>query len=230
MSASDASSIKLFPEPDPDDRSSYAHRQLIGCVGLLLPPLLWFMAGTRPTDPLPAWKPLGSISAYYYSGAVSAFTGGMIAMALFLFAYRGYENNYGLRDRVLAIIAGIAGLVVLVTGLIAIVRGGFDGPMSTPIVQVVGFNHTTTLGLIEIGLGLALLMSAATRSRSGEVFFGAVLGIAGFVGAVQTESFKKTLALESSMAWLAVAIGAIVVLAALMLPRYARQSTVVNTV
>ena len=40
-----------------------------------------------------------SISAYYYSGAVSAFTGGLIAMALFLFAYRGYENNYGLRDR-----------------------------------------------------------------------------------------------------------------------------------
>ena len=129
-----------------------------------------------------------------------------------------------------SIIAGIAGLVVLVTGLIAIVRGGFDGPMSTPVVQVVGFNHTTSLGLIEIGIGLALLLSAATRSRSGEVFFGAVLGIAGFVGAVQTESFKKTLALESSMAWLAVAIGAIVVLAALMLPRYARQSTVVNTV
>jgi hypothetical protein len=129
-----------------------------------------------------------------------------------------------------SIIAGIAGLVVLVTGLIAIVRGGFDGPMSTPVVQVVGFNHTTTLGLIEVGLGLALLLSAATRSRSGEVFFGAVLGIAGFVGAVQTESFRKTLALESSMAWLAVAIGAVVVLAALMLPRYARQSTVVNNV
>ena len=129
-----------------------------------------------------------------------------------------------------SIIAGIAGLVVLVTGLIAIVRGGFDGPMSTPVVQVLGFTHTTTLGLIEVGLGLLLLLSAATRSRGGEVFFGAVLGIAGFVGAVQTESFKKTLALESSMAWLAVAIGAVVVLAALMLPRYARQSTQVTNV
>jgi hypothetical protein len=129
-----------------------------------------------------------------------------------------------------SIIAGIAGLVILVTGLIAIIRGGFDGPMSTPVVQVVGFSHTTTLGLIEIAIGLALLLSAATRSRSGEVFFGAVLGIAGFVGAVQTSSFKRTLALESSMAWLAVFAGVVVVLAAMMLPRYARQSTVIANV
>jgi hypothetical protein len=97
-------------------------------------------------------------------------------------------------------------------------------------VQVVGFSHTTTLGLIEIAIGLALLLSAATRSRSGEVFFGAVLGIAGFVGAVQTSSFKRTLALESSMAWLAVFAGVVVVLAAMMLPRYARQSTVIANV
>lgn len=129
-----------------------------------------------------------------------------------------------------SIIAGIAGLVILVTGLIAIVRGGFDGPMSLPVVQVLGFTHTTTLGLIEIAIGGALLLSAATRSRSGEVFFGAVLGIAGFVGAVQTQSFKRTLALESSMAWVAVFIGVVVVLAAMMLPRYARQSTVIANV
>lgn len=126
-----------------------------------------------------------------------------------------------------AVIAAIAGLVILVVGLIAIIRGGFEGPMSEPIVQVVGFSHTTTLGLIEIVIGLALLLSGATRSRSGEIFFGAVLGIGGFVGAVQAESFKESLALESSMAWLAVCIAAIVVLAALMLPRYARHSTTI---
>jgi hypothetical protein len=129
-----------------------------------------------------------------------------------------------------AVIAAVAGLVILVVGLIAIVRGGFDGPMSEPVVQVVGFSHTTTLGLIEIVLGLALLLSGATRSRSGEIFFGAVLGIGAFVGAVQAESFKKTLALESSMAWLVVFVAAIVVLAALMLPRYARHSTTIANI
>ena len=124
-----------------------------------------------------------------------------------------------------AIIASIAGLVILVVGLIAIVRGGFDGPMSLPVVDVVGFTHTTVLGLIEIAVGGALLISGATQSRSGEVLFGSALGIAGFVGAVQTASFTRTLALESSMAWLAVFVGVIVVLSALMMPRFSRSST-----
>jgi hypothetical protein len=129
-----------------------------------------------------------------------------------------------------AIIASIAGLVILVVGLIAIVRGGFDGPMSLPIVDVVGFTHTTVLGLIEIGIGGALLISGATQSRSGEVLFGSALGIAGFVGAVQTKSFTRTLALESSMAWLAVFVGIVVVLSALMMPRFARHSTTIEQI
>lgn len=127
-----------------------------------------------------------------------------------------------------AVIAGLVGLALLLVGLIAIVRGGFDGPMSDPVVSVLGFTHTTTLGLIEIGIGLALLLSGATRSRSGEMFFGAVLGIGAFVGAVQTDSFKKSLALESSMAWLVVIAAVVVVLSAMLLPRYARNSTVIE--
>lgn len=139
------------------------------------------------------------------------------------------RTSYASRFAPDSIIAGIAGLVVLVVGLIAIVRGGFDNDMKDQ-VQVAGFTHTTILGLVEVAFGLALLISAATRSRAGEVFFGTALGVAGFVGAVQTESFDESLALESSMAWLAVAIGLVVVLAALVLPRYARQSTVVSNV
>jgi hypothetical protein len=129
-----------------------------------------------------------------------------------------------------AIIAALAGLVLLVVGLIAIVRGGFDGPMSVPVVSVLGFTHTTSLGLIEIGIGLCLLLSGAASSRSGELFFGAVLGIGAFVGAVQTESFKKSLALESGMAWLAVLAAVVVVLAAMLMPRFTRQSTTIASV
>lgn len=127
-----------------------------------------------------------------------------------------------------AVIAALVGLVLLVIGLIAIVRGGFSGPMSDPVVNVLGFTHTTTLGLIEIGAGVCLLASGAARSRAGAMFFGGVLGVAGFVGAVQTKSFDTALALESSMAWLAVVAGAVVVFAALLLPRFAKRSSTIT--
>jgi len=129
-----------------------------------------------------------------------------------------------------AIIAALVGLVLLLVGLIAATRGGFDGEMSDPVVEVLGFTHTTTLGLIEVALGVCLLVAGATRSRSGALFFGAVLGVAGFVGAVQSESFAESLAIESSMAWLAVLAGVVVVLSALTMPRFAKHSTVIETV
>ena len=140
------------------------------------------------------------------------------------------QRAYNSRFAPDAIIAALVGLVILVVGLIAVVRAGVDGPLSDPVVQVVGFTHTATLGFIEIVLGAALLLSGATSSRSGAVFFGALLGIGGFVGAVQTGSFQKSLALESSMAWLSVAAAVVVVLSALMMPRYARHSTTVERI
>ena len=120
--------------------------------------------------------------------------------------------------------------MLLVVGLIAIVRGGFDGQMSDPVVSVLGFTHTTTLGLVEIAIGLCLLLSGAARSRTGELFFGAVLGIGAFVGAVQADSFKKSLALESSMAWLIVLAAVVVVLSAMLMPRFARNTTTITNV
>ncbi len=126
-----------------------------------------------------------------------------------------------------AIVATLVGLFVLLVGLLAITRGGFDSPMDTPVVSVLGFTHTTTLGLIEIVLGGSLLLSGATRSRSAALFFGSVLGIAAFVGAVQSESFQSNLALESGFAWLMVVGGLMVVLAGVLLPRYMQRSTVV---
>ncbi len=126
-----------------------------------------------------------------------------------------------------AMVAAGVGLVILLFGLLAITRGGFDGPMHLPVVSVMGFTHTTTLGLLEVIIGGCLLISGATRSRSAALFFGSVLGIGAFVGAVQTESFRRSLALESGFAWLLVLGGVAVVLSALLLPRYVQRSTVV---
>jgi hypothetical protein len=108
--ASDWALEAFFPTPEDDELpswfgNSYFHRQFIGYLGLALPVLLWLIAGLRPTVGLPRWELLSSISAYYYTGAVAALVGTLIALAVFLFTYRGYNNKYHLRDRLAAIIA-----------------------------------------------------------------------------------------------------------------------------
>jgi len=127
-------------------------------------------------------------------------------------------------------VVGLIGLALLVIGLIAMTRAGFDGPMDDPVVKVIGFTHTATLGVIEAAVGLLLLICAAMRSRGGAVFFGLLLGVGGIVGAVQTDSFRRSLALQSGLAWLAVAAAAVVVLVSLLMPRVTTRSTRVEAV
>jgi hypothetical protein len=93
-----------------DDQSSRAHRQLIGYIGLVLPILLILIVRAR--DGVETWKSLDSISAYYYTGAVAAFVGMLVALALFLFTYHGYRNKYYWADRAASITAAVAALGV----------------------------------------------------------------------------------------------------------------------
>ena len=60
-------------------------------------------------------------------------------------------------------------------------------------------------------LGACLLIAGASAWRSGAIFFGSILAIGGFIGAVQTESFATSLALESAHAWIACIAGIVVV-------------------
>ncbi len=101
-----------FPALEDDDRSGHSHRRLIGTLGMALPPLLWVIAGWRATPGLARWQPLTSVSAYYHTGAVVAFVGILIALAVYLFTYRGYDNRDVVRDRFAASVAGAAAVLV----------------------------------------------------------------------------------------------------------------------
>ena len=104
--------MRLFPMSKDDDLSSYAHRQLIGFVGLILPLFVWLIAGWRPIPDLTRWGLLNSISAYYYTGASSFFCGALVALGFFLYTYRGYRNKYNFWNRIFSIIAGTAVILV----------------------------------------------------------------------------------------------------------------------
>jgi uncharacterized membrane protein HdeD (DUF308 family) len=128
-----------------------------------------------------------------------------------------------------SIIVGVVGLALTIVGLLAVTRAGTHGPMDTPVVRVLGFTHTETLGIIEVVIGVLLLISALATSRGAAMFFGLVLGVGGFIGAVQTSSFKRSLALESGLAWMAVIAGAVVVLASVLLPRMITETATIET-
>ena len=119
------------------------------------------------------------------------------------------------------ILTAAGGGVLLVIGLIALAKAGLSSPLDQPVVDVAGMTHTALLGIIGAAFGLVLLTSAVLGtdpgSRSSSIFFGALLGIGGVVAIATPESFKS-LALESSYGWMSLIIGAIVVLANLLLP------------
>jgi len=124
-----------------------------------------------------------------------------------------------------SVIVGVVGLALTIVGLLAITRAGVHGPMDDPVVKVIGFTHTATLGLIEAGIGVVLLICAASTSRAASIFFGLVLGVGALIGALQTDSFDRSLALESGFAWLAVIAAIVVVMASFLVPRVVTRST-----
>lgn len=110
----------------PDDLSNRIERVIIGIVGLALPLLLYLIAAWRPQSSASRWQLLPSISAYYYSGATAVFVGLLATLAVFLFAYQGYANQWHTLDVVAARIAAAASVLVAFfpTG----VPLGYDAP------------------------------------------------------------------------------------------------------
>src|SRR6267143_5118984 len=100
----------LTKAPTPGSLSQQGHRRLIGILGLLLPILVYVLAGLLPTVGLPRWRALASVSAYYYTGAVSVFAGVLFALALFLLTYPGYKEVAA--DRAVGRVGGLAAIAV----------------------------------------------------------------------------------------------------------------------
>ena len=103
-----------IPGQSPDQVSLRRNRQVIGYLGLALPILLVQFVRLRPTAPSDLWSG-DSISAYYWTGAVSLFAGLLAALSLYLLTYRGPKNDkFEKYDQGAAIIAGVAAAFVAI--------------------------------------------------------------------------------------------------------------------
>jgi hypothetical protein len=118
----------------------------------------------------------------------------------------------------------LAGAAALALGIVAVARTGLDGPLSEPTAEVLGWNHTALLGLIEIGAGAVMILSGL---RAGARWLGGLVGIAAIVGGAlilgQLDWTVDELGAERSFGWVAIVIGAVAVIGA-AIPRVRRRS------
>jgi hypothetical protein len=117
-----------------------------------------------------------------------------------------------------------AGAASLAFGIAAVAITGLNGPLSQPVDEVLGWNHTALLGLIEIGAGVVMILSGL---RAGARWLGGLVGLAAIVGGGlilgRLDWTMNELGAERGFGWVAIAIGAVAVIGA-AIPRVHRRS------
>jgi len=111
------------------------------------------------------------------------------------------------------------GVGFIAVGVIAMIRAGIDGSFETPIVDVLRFSHTAWLGLAEVGLGLLLVLAGTGAwGRPLSVLLGAAMLVAGVLVLAEPGQVPDELGLEKDYGWPLIGFGALVALAAMVLP------------
>ena len=111
-----------------------------------------------------------------------------------------------------------AGVVAIVFGAAAVVNGGLSGPVTEPVVKVFGFNHTPLLGLIELGTGALLMLSAIAGSRSSSALLAVLLVVGGVLVVAELDWIMINLTDQSEFGWVPIVAGGACLLALVVLP------------
>ena len=59
------------------------------------------------------------------------------------------------------VLGGAVGVVLVIFGIIAVTRTGIDSHLNAPPTKIMGLTQSALIGLIELGAGLLLVLSAA---------------------------------------------------------------------
>jgi hypothetical protein len=118
-----------------------------------------------------------------------------------------------------AIAIGV-GIFFIVTGAIGLARTGVHS-LRTPTAEVLGMGTTPLLGIIQMGVGILMILSAMGRmlARDMDVFLGALLMAAGIIVLIQPDVLQTWLAMNQTNGFVYLAAGALSILAAIMTPR-----------
>ena len=127
------------------------------------------------------------------------------------------------------VVSLLAGLLYGVMGLLVLIDLGVSDFPSEATTEVFGLGQTQLWGCIGIGIGLLLLAGAGGYGRSLTTFAGSLLVVIGIVVVAALDELDAMLTTEESYGWLAIVVGALVLLAAIAVPTVAsREERVVD--
>jgi hypothetical protein len=124
------------------------------------------------------------------------------------------------------VVAIAVGVALAIMGSVVLMRTGVDETWFEPQVRVLRADHTALLGLLEIGVGVALIIAGATGSRVVVAILGLALAVAAAALAVEPAELQRELAIEQWWAGVLAAAGAVLVLSALFPPMVRRRAVV----
>jgi len=120
------------------------------------------------------------------------------------------------------IVSAVGGVVLIAFGVFAVARAGLDSPLSDPQVEVLGLQHTATIGLVELAVGAVLILCALSpAARALSALVGIALVVVGIVLLAGSDQLLADLHTEAALGWLGVIVGGAVLLSALVVPRRA---------
>jgi hypothetical protein len=125
-----------------------------------------------------------------------------------------------MRFDLLQVVAWVLGLALVVGGLVAVARAGFeDLGLSDPVVEVGGQPATPLLAMLWLLLGIALLAAGTGEvSERGLRIGGVVLGIVGAVWLIEHGAFAPYLGVDQESGRLLLVMGVALVAASYVPP------------
>jgi len=119
-------------------------------------------------------------------------------------------------NAVLRSIAALAGGVTTVVGIVALIRIEWTDGLSSAPADVAGIAFTPAVAIATLVIGLIALAAGASSDRSSKLAIGAILVCVG-VGVLVAGTSRADFDLESAHGWFALVVGAVLLLAGLLM-------------
>jgi len=121
------------------------------------------------------------------------------------------------------IVSLLGGLFLILLGALVLIDTGLHDFPSAPTTEVFGFTQTPLLGALDVGAGLLLLIGAVDPSRALSILTGALILMGGVILLAANDKLDQSLQANDAYGWMAVALGGVVLLVALLAPSHHRR-------